>query len=288
MLFGQDILVETLSTKAPTGNEGEMWQYHSRGDRHSKVSCWAMILDLLLNCPVLRDHAVAGRIGFGINHEIRDFENNRKKNLDLVICTPGNSKRRRPSSSFRGLVKKYHIVLGDKAAKALEQMPDMQEFPVGTVLMALEAKACMTAHSKALPRLHDELSSSHHTVHASNGHAIASGLVVVNYATEFISPKKSMECPHCRERFSPIRINKHKQPVDGDLVRDQIMKLPRRSSATKDGFDALAVLAIDCKNDGTPVTLMSSPPAPPPGDIFNYDQCVSRLSSLFASRFPTL
>ena len=288
MLFGHDILVESLSTKAPTGKDGEMWQYQPRGDRHSKVSCWAMLLDLLLNCPVLRDHATAGRIGFGINHEIRDYENNRKKNLDLVICTPGTSKRKRAPSSFRGLVKKHHIVLSDKAAKALERMPDIQELPVGTVLMALEAKACMTAHSSALPRLHDELSSSHHTVHASNGHAIATGLVVVNYATKFISPKKSLECPHCGKGFSPLRVNKHKQPVDGDMVRELLTKIPRRSTATKDGFDALALLAIDCKNDGSPVTLMPSPPAPPTDDIFNYGQVVLRLSSLFASRFPTL
>ena len=56
----------------------------------------------------------------------------------------------------------------------------------------------------------------------------------------------------------------------------------------EDGFDALAIVAIDCRNDGSPVTLTPSPPAPPAGDIFNYDQCVSRLAALFASRFPRL
>jgi hypothetical protein len=38
------------------------------------------------------------------------------------------------------------------------------------------------------------------------------------------------------------------------------------------GYDGLAIVVIDLVNDGmTPVTLVTEPPAPPPGDIFNYD-----------------
>ena len=34
--------------------------------------------------PLLRRHVAAGVIGFGINHEMRDFVHDRKKDLDLV------------------------------------------------------------------------------------------------------------------------------------------------------------------------------------------------------------
>jgi len=51
----------------------------------------------------------------------------------------------------------------------------------------MEAKACMTAHQRALPRLYDELNSSHLTVHGAADHAIAAGFVMVNAATKFLS-----------------------------------------------------------------------------------------------------
>ena len=90
-MFGPDILVRTLS-KATTGTgnsrfaHGNVWQYHSRSDRHSKVACWALVFDLLRHCALLREHASSGRVGLGINHEMQDFRNRKRKNLDLVVC----------------------------------------------------------------------------------------------------------------------------------------------------------------------------------------------------------
>lgn len=46
-------------------------------------------------------------------------------------------------------------------ATKLGSLPELPRAPVGAVLMALEAKAAMTEHVKALPRLYDELNSSH-------------------------------------------------------------------------------------------------------------------------------
>ena len=285
-MFGEQILVESLSIPALTGKDGDRWQYHSRSDRHSKVSCWGLLFDLLLNCVVLRDHVAAGRVGFGINHEIRDFKQNRRKNLDLVVCTPRNGEIPARAKPFAELVERYGILLSPAASKKLSSLPAMHETPVGDVLIALEAKACMTAHSKARPRLFDELNSSHQTVHGASSEAIAAGLVVVNFAEQFASPGRSGYCPHCGHRVSPV--NPHKQPADGERVMAKVMQLPRRTRPDEDGFDALAIVAIDCRNDGSPVKLTKSPPAPAAGDIFHYDQCVSRLAGLFASRFPRL
>jgi hypothetical protein len=285
-MYGQQILVDTLTQPVAMGKTGDAWQYHSRSDRHSKASCWGLLFDLLLACPVLQGHVKAGKVCFGINHEIRDFKQNRRKNLDLVICTPQRASTGGKARTLEELADQYGIVLSPAARKALKSAPSIHEAPVGDVLVALEAKACMTAHSKARPRLYDELNSSHQTVHGSSSEALAAGLVVINFAEHFASPGRAGYCPKCGHRVSPV--NPHKQPSDGVGVMDKVMQLPRRTKADEDGFDALAILAIDCKNDGSPVTLMPTPPAPSASDIFNYGQCVSRLSQLFATRFAHL
>jgi hypothetical protein len=285
-MFGQQILVDTLSLPVAMGKSGDKWQYHSRSDRHSKASCWGLLFDLMLGCPVLQEHVQRGTVCFGINHEIRDFKQNRRKNLDLVVCTPRKADATGKTRTLEELATQYGVVLSPEARKELKALPEIREAPVGDVLIALEAKACMTAHSKARPRLYDELNSSHQTVHGSSSEALAAGLVVINFADQFASPGRAGYCPKCGHKVSPV--NLHRQPNDGTSVMDKVMQLPRRTKADEDGFDALAILAIDCRNDGSAVTLMPSPPAPSASDIFNYGQCVSRLASTFASRFPKL
>ncbi len=57
-------------------------------------------------------------------------------------------------------------------------------------------------------------------------------------------------------------------------------------SLIKEGFDALAIVLIDCKNDGSPIAVHKGPPAPQPGDIFEYDGMVRRVAHLYEARFP--
>ena len=75
--------------------------------------------------------------------------------------------------------------LDEGPRRALDVMPALQEGPVGFVLLAFEAKACMTEHSKARPRLYDELSSRHLTAHGANDAAIAVAFVMINVARRF-------------------------------------------------------------------------------------------------------
>ena len=163
-----------------------MWQYHSRSDRHSKVACWGILFDLLQACPLLAQHVREKKIVFGINHEMRDFKLNRRKNLDLVLCSPASESK--AALSFDELVDRYGIVLTEEELAALNGLPPLECAPVGTVYCALEAKACMTEHMKARPRLYDELNSSHQTIHGASDMVIAVGFVMVNFATEFVSP----------------------------------------------------------------------------------------------------
>ena len=155
---------------------GNSWQYHSRSDHHSKVACWGLLFDLMLNCGLLREHALRGLVGYGLNHEMRDFRTGRKKNLDLVVCRPRvDIGQGPPAPSFADQAQELGILLDSSAAAALATLPRLDELPVGAVRVALKAKACMTAFIKARPRLYDELNSSHAAIHGNSPHTHRSG-----------------------------------------------------------------------------------------------------------------
>jgi hypothetical protein len=239
-----------------------------------------VIFDLMVSTPLLRRHAESGTICFGINHEMRDFVHDRKKNLDLVLCTPGGAATAETLASMR---RSYHIELTEEEQSAFDTLPQLVRAPVGSVLMALEAKACMTAHQRALPRLYDELNSSHLTVHGASDQAVAVAYTMVNVAENYLSPDLNK-----KNRFSDPEWSKHKQPRDAQLAIDKIKQLPRRSKVGDVGYDAISIVVIDMANDGSAVNLVNGPPAPPKGDIYNYESMIARLSGIYATRFKDL
>jgi hypothetical protein len=283
-MHGPRLLARTLSKCSVLDKKlRNAWQYHSRSDRHSKVACWGILFDLLLTSRLLREHFRDGRVAFGINHELHDFKTGRKKNLDLVICTPGTTKgNARPAFNFVELAKSLVIDLDKEAESALGSLPPINQAKVGEVHVALEAKACMTAHRKARPRLYDELSSSHQTIHGSSSNAIAAGFVMVNMADEFISTDRN-KWP-LAER--PPEITKHRQPADTIAVLEKIREIPRRGSTQEVGFDALGFVVVDCRNDGSRFRIVDTPPAVGAGDVLHYDSMIRRAAKLYESRFP--
>ncbi|WP_166036989.1 hypothetical protein [Sphingosinicella sp. YJ22] len=279
-MHGLDILVRSLSAAKISDKHGNEWQYHSRSDRHSKIACWGILFDLLASTPLLRRHVSAGAIGFGINHEIRDFVHDRKKDLDLVLCTPNGAPLK---TTFADLAATYGIELTDQERGILSSLPALHRTPVGAVVMALEAKACMTAHQRALPRLYDELNSSHQTVHGSSEQAIAVGFAMVNSASVYLSPDLNKA-----HRANHPEWSKHKQPRDAILAVEKVKQLPRRSKPGDQGYDAFSIAVIDMQNDGTVASLIQEPPAPAIGDIYHYDTMIRRLSGIYATRFKDL
>jgi hypothetical protein len=292
-MFGPGILARTLTKPSQGAGKrfqfGNAWQYHSRGDRHSKAACWGLTFDLLRHCPLLRHHVEQGKVALGINHEIRDFRNNKKKNLDMVLCRAtahvfagGSKTGARGAHDFAGLVGAYGIELDAIEVSELAKLPVLPIAGVTTVLVATEAKAAMTAFLKARPRLKDELTSSHQTIHGDNQHAIAAGLVIVNASVSFVSPDRNK---HDLEISQPV-VSEHRQPGDAAKVIDGLRDLQRRSSVTDTGFDGLGVVVIDCANDGSRVTHVTThPPAPTRQDDFDYERFVHRLAQLYTTRF---
>lgn len=276
-MFGEAILTRSITAARIKDSHGNVWQYHSRSDRHSKIACWAVLFDLLQTCPLLRDQVAGGKVCFGINHEMRDYKQDRKKNLDLVLCT-----RQATASelTFAGYGQECGVILTAEEAAVLAKLPIMRQAGVASVLVALEAKACMTEHSKAVPRLHDELSSSHQTIHGDTGRAIAAGLVMINCAESFISTDRNRK----RVRGGRFVVNAHKQPGAADKMLAAIMKIPRRADESGVGFDAVGITMVRCANDGSPV-MIDELANTKVSDIVKYDAFIRRLAHLYATKF---
>ncbi len=282
-MYGPGILVRTLSVQTRKDRYGNRWQYHSRSDHHSKVACWGIVFDLLRTSGLLRRHIQERRVFFGINHEMRDFVHDRKKNLDLVLCTAPSPSDADTSFTLASMAKEYGIQLTAGEQSELASLPELRRAPVGSVLMALEAKACMTAHQRALPRLYDELNSSHATVHGATDQAIAAGFAMVNVSERYLSPDLNK-----KNRATEPEWSTHNQPRDAQLAIDKIRQLPKRSKTGDVGYDALAIVVVKCSNDGSPVELVNGPPAPPTGDIYRYETMIDRLAHTYATRLRDL
>jgi hypothetical protein len=293
-MYGPDVIARSISAIAIPDRFNNTWQYHSQSDRHSKITCWAIMFDLICNCSKLRQHIADAKVGFGINLKLHDFQTRREKVLDLVIATPSTSERivpkkrgkivKRPIVNFVDIADEHEVKLTVKERAHLASLPELKAVAVGSVCVALEAKATMTAHIKALPRLHDELDSSHLTVHGHADHSVAAALVTVNMAQSFISPKMNQ---FDRATRAPV-INAHDQPKSAQRTIDKVTEIRRRNRPSEQGFDAVGILVVDLANDGSPCKIVTRPPAPQPGDPLHYDAMIARICSQYHAKFDGL
>lgn len=280
-MFGPDILAQTLTVPAMTGSKApKLWQYHSRGTRHSITPCWGVLFDLLGESAVLREHVESGKVVFGLDHKMHDFAADRPKNLDLVIARP-TSDDARSGRTFRDLPDLHDMTLTAEQQGRLESLPNPEEGPVGAALLALEAKAMFTAYGKSYPRFYDELNSSHRAIHGSSNNALAVGLAIVNVASEFVSPIKNPDYP----LTGVAEVSKHNQPKDALGAIDKVRQLPRRTSDEGVGYEGLGIVLVDCPNDGSPVTVASDPEVP---ENYQYDRMVTRIANEYDVRFRSI
>jgi hypothetical protein len=280
-LFGASILVQTVTETRIADKYGNEWQYHSRSDRHSKVACWGVAFDLLLHSALLRRHAAEGKVVLGVNQKLVDYSTKREKALDLVVARAVDGHR--GQVTFASLAASYGIALTVEQAAELVALPTLYSGTINdhAVLVALEAKATMTAHIKALPRLYDELNSSHMCVHGASRQALAIGLSLVNAATEFISTDMNK---HDLTKLPP-NVSEHRQPRWAEAVIKKCDEIPRRSSNRDNGFDGFGVVVVDGRNDGGKWRLVAGPPAPAPGTTFAYESMIHRMANEYDTTF---
>jgi hypothetical protein len=275
------ILIEGLSRATILDKHGNVWQYLSRSDRHSKIACWGIAFDLLASSRLLQRHAAEGKVVLGVNHKMVDYSTGRNKKLDLVIARPDG---RPTNKSLATLAEQYGIHLTDEQGRDFDALPPLRVGPVGAVQVALEAKAAMTAHIKALPRLYDELNSSHLCVHGASSRAIAIGFVMINASPLFVSFDLNKFDLHSR----PAEVSKHAQPLWLERTMQKVAEIPRRSSNRDTGFDAIGIVVVNGVNDGQPYTLVTAPPAPQPGDTFYYDNMITRMANEYDTTFAMI
>lgn len=278
---GPDILAQTLTVPALTGSKRpKLWQYHSRGTRHSITPCWGVLYDLLGESAVLREHVEAGKVVFGLDHKMHDFAADRPKNLDLVIARP-TSDGGRTGKTFRDLPDLHQMELTTAQRARLNALPDPEEGPVGAALLALEAKAMFTAYGKSYPRFYDELNSSHRAIYGSSNNALAVGLAIINVAERFISPIINPDYPDTGH----ADVSAHNQPKDALGAIEKVRQLPRRTSDEGVGYEGLGVILVDCANDGSAVRVADEPAVP---SNYEYERMVTRIANEYDVRFRNI
>jgi hypothetical protein len=290
-LLGPTALPATMSVPRQRAKGGPAWQYHSRSDHHSKVSCLLMQLDLMLISPWLRQDVANAKVACGINHVMQDHASHRKKAFDLVLHRPDVLDRSLPATTFKRLLKEYGVILTPDQAALVAELPEVpiRRVPANGVYVAWEAKAAMTEFGKARPRLFDELNSSHLTIHGDTQAAIAAGLVLVNTADTFISPIRNPGGP--LQMPAELEVTRHRQPADFLSVVKKVDELPRTPGIN--GFDALGIVAIECHNDNSEVRLITHEELRPALDgsdydmlaNFDYGRMIGRVAHLYETRF---
>jgi hypothetical protein len=235
----------------------KVFRYHPRSDEHSKVLCRLVLGDMIAGCPLLARHAKDGRVVAGINARY-GFSNGKTKTLDLAIGEP--------TASPHPLVASSSMIA---------------EGEIGRLLIACEAKQCMTEHSKTQPRIFDELSSAHEIVHQGDTNAISLGIVVLNVARKYASPTRQTSGD------GPLEWTEHRQPAVTEAMVKHLRGLRVRENPGEVGFDAFATIVIDCDNVG-PCVLWTAFPAPQPGDRDHYPTFLGRINAAYTARFAGL
>lgn len=255
MLAPERFAIWLASNKHVDRRWGHTYLYHSRSDAHSIALCQFIRDDLVNRSELLRLHAGNGVVGYGINRRMR-FPNGKEKAIDLAIGVPEHP--------------------ADPVAEGA--IPLVAR--ISRLLVACEAKAVMTEHSKAKPRVYDELSSSHEIVHQGQPDAIAAGVCVVNLAGEFVSPLRQTS-------VDAVIVSTHAQPRVTAEVVQHLRGLPIRDTPGQVGFDAFTTIVIETDNR-TFARHVATPPAPQPGDKDHYQTFLERIARLYLARFATL
>lgn len=271
-MLGTGILVRTLSVPTQRGRSRRAWQYHPRSDVHSKIACWTLLLDCLLGCDALYDDACAGRIGFAINYQMVGPIN---KTLDVVLLrVPRNRKPGTTRRTFLEVGLHYGIVLTPEELMQLTELGSVFEDShedVSEVAVAVEAKACMTKHVGALPRLHAEILATGYLAKRAAPQCTVVSYTLVNAASTFLSESKTEKMRQPESAAAVLQMLDTAVP----LCRDHQGLL---------GYDAVGALSIVCRNDDSPVVLATGAGAPSTTSQIHYERMLRQICAAYRSR----
>lgn len=222
--------------------------YHPRSDKHSNCLSQCIVDDLIEHCPTIRQHAAKGEIVYDLNFTL--VTGTATWNVDLVLGQPSPGQ---------------HIV--QPGAQISRTRPS-------TVQIAIEIKAVMTEHRKAVKNRKRDFEAHHDHVHRYDQRTIAGGLLIVNGAATFKSPLR-------------LGITEHRQP--DSLVKhcvEEMRAVAQRNQINGIGLDAKAVIVVDVNNQNIEsARYLSSGASPPVGDPMHYDAFIQKICGLYRERF---
>ena len=278
---GPDILAQTLTVPALTRTKNpQLWQYHSRGTRHSITPCWGVLLDLLGESAVLRGTMSSrGRSSSASTTRCTTTPPTGPKNLDLVIARP-TSDGGRTGRTFRDLPLSQH--------GAPRSASEAARVPAGS--RGRTGRCCP-------PGARGE----------GDVHRATQVVPTVLRRAELLTPRNPRfveQRARCRardhQRRRPLRLadqepdfprtgeaefSEHNQPKDALGAIKKVRQLPGRTSDDGVGYEGLGIILVDCANDGSPVTVATAPEVP---DNYSYDRMVTRLANEYDVRFRNI
>lgn len=271
---GPRILARSLGHSVERG-DGEAWQYNGRSNLHARQVSWAIFFDLIATCDVFAAHVARGAVGFVLDYQL---QSRLQRRVHFAICRVGNPDGLASARTFAQLGRDIGIVLTPDQEAILGALPVFREEArddAGELLVAVEAKACMTDHSGAIPRLFSEMLAGGYLAKQAVPDAITVAHTLVNASASFVSS-------------SNAKPKKHPSSGPEAVVRMIKEAIPTAQEARNIGFDAVGVTVVNCVNDGSPVELVTTAPAPRRSDPHHYDWMISNLCSTYTAKFSRL
>ncbi len=226
----------------------QQFGYHPRSDKHSNCLSQCIVGDLIEHCQTIREQAARDKIVYDLNFTL--VTGTATWNVDLVLGEPAPGQLTRQP--------------GDQISRTRPS----------TVQIAIEIKAVMTEHRKAVKNRKRDFEAHHDHVHRYNERTIAGGLLIINGAATFKSPLR-------------LGITQHRQP--DSLVRhcvEEMRAVAQRNQIHGIGLDAKSVIVVDVNNqDIGSARYLSGGASPLVGDPMHYDAFIQKICALYRERF---
>ncbi|MBI4219373.1 MAG: hypothetical protein HY682_04450 [Chloroflexi bacterium] len=222
--------------------------YHPRSNKHSDALSKCIVQDFVMQCSAAAARARSGLLVYDLNFSI--FTGTAEWRIDLVFGAP-------PAGPV-----------------AVPEGSPIARFTPATVQIAIEHKAVMTEHHKAVKNRKRDFEAHHTNIRLYNPDTISGAILIVNAAPVFQSPLR------------PSRTI-HRNP--DDLVRHcmgEFRSIQKRHTVTGSGLDVRAAIAVDVDNlDPKGYRYFPGRSAPRVGDPIHYDSFMQELCSLYQTRF---
>jgi hypothetical protein len=148
-----------------------------------------------------------------------------------------------------------------------------------SIEVAIEIKAVMTEHRKAVKNRKRDLEAHHEHVHNYRQDAIAAGVFVVNRSRTFMSPLRN----------GTLTTHAGDETAMGNLVShciNELRNVAERNDPSGYGLDAKLAIVVSMDNVNlSSTTYWDRPPAPQVGDPLHYDSFLQRVCAQYRQRF---